>query len=110
MSRVRFILLVFFCIGCFNRPAKNTVERPIVFQSLLDPNFHKKRFDSLLSIICKDTSGIEFSGGLLANPIFRIICEHSAAYLPDVAELPLDGHFNTMQANVCIFSMQNLCA
>jgi hypothetical protein len=102
------LVLAAFCIGCSNHPEANTNDHHIVLQSLLDSNFRKKRFDSLMAIICKDTAGIEFSGGLLANASFRLIYEHSAAYLPDVAEFLLKGQFNTMQASVCVFSMQNL--
>jgi hypothetical protein len=112
MKKVLLLVLVLagFYIGCSNRPEVNANEHPIILQRLLDSNFHKKSFDSLLAIICKDTSGIEFSGGLLANASFRVIYEHSAAYLPDVAEFLVKGRFNTMQVSVCIYSMQNLSA
>jgi hypothetical protein len=102
------MLLAGFYIGCSNRSEENESDHPIALQNLLDSNFHKKSFDSLMAIICKDTSGIEFSGGLLLSSNFRLIYEHSAAYLPDVAGFLLKGQFNDKQASVCIFSMQNL--
>src|ERR1700674_4166190 len=110
MNKVLLSVLVLasFCIGCSNQPEANTNEPHIVLQSLLDSNFHKKNFDSLMAIICMDTSGIEFSESLLVNASFRVIYEHSPAYLPDVAELLLKGGFNMMKVSVCIYSMQNL--
>jgi hypothetical protein len=77
-------------------------------QRLLDENNHKKNYDSLMSLICKDTSGLDFSEEVLADSNFRYIYEHSDAYLEDAIKILAKDSFTNKQASICIFEMQNL--
>lgn len=98
----------FLLYSCYNKQEGLHNSNTIRLQSILDSNNHKRDFDSMMSIICKDTSALEFSKALLADSNFRIIYEHSSAYLADAIALLSKQRFNRKQAIVCIYAMQNL--
>jgi hypothetical protein len=101
-------ILLILSSSCSNNGENLRKSDTIAIQGLLDSNYHKKNFDSLLAVVCKDTSGLDYSEELLASPSFRVIYEHSTAYLEDAIQVLSKEKFNTMQASVCIFAMQNL--
>lgn len=110
--RIKFIL---FCISliaifdsCSNDHSSISEKSTIIPQRLLDSNYHKKNFDSLLSNICKGKSNLDITAELLANSNFRVIYEHSPAYLEDAIRKLSNGNFTTMEAEACIYGMQNL--
>src|SRR6267142_1257878 len=107
-TQLCFVSLVIFLFSCSNEPRKTHETAAFAPQSILDSNYHKKNFDSLFAIVCKDTSGLDFSEELLTSSSFRVVYEHSSAYLEDAIRLLSKGEFNTMQASSCIFAMQNL--
>ena len=112
---MKFIILMFFASftiyffsACSNRQKKNRQQDTYAPQSLLDSNYHKKKFDSLINSACKGIpSGLDYSEELLASPAFRCIFEHSSAYLEDEILL-LSDRFTNLQISICIYSMQNL--
>jgi hypothetical protein len=105
-----FAMMITVFVSCSNSHEKIRESSRLMPQSLLDSSYHRKNFDSLLADVCKDTSGLDFSEELLQSSSFRLIYEHSDAYIEDAIRVLSKGHFSTMQASVCIFAMQNLSA
>jgi hypothetical protein len=112
----RFVVLICFILlavllswsfSCYNNQEK--LQEPNGgHTSLLDSNNHKRDFDSMMSIICKDTSALEFSKELLADSNFIIIYEHSSSYLDDAIALLSKQRVNEKRAIVCVYAMQHL--
>ena len=64
-----FVAAVCF-FSCSDNRGKIRTTSAFVPQNLLDSNGHKKNFDSLLAIVCKDTFGLDFSEELISKPKF----------------------------------------
>ena len=94
---------------CSGNQQKNCEINIVSTVGLLDSNYQKKEFDSLLSVTCKRiSSGLDYSEELLVDSAFMCIYEHSSAYLQDAIWLLLNENFTQMEANICIYGMQNL--
>lgn len=103
-----YLFTVVSFLSCTNNYQKKNTTTKIPLQGILDSDYHRKNFDSLMTIVCRETTALDYSEELLADSSFGCIYEHSSAYLEDAINLLSKEHFTDTQASVCIFAMQNL--
>lgn len=105
-----FLLLVAFCYSCSTDHCDCADTRAKTFKSHLKiagPDYHKINFNKFIDVQKNRT--LEFHNEeILTDTAFVNVFEHSPVYFDDAMKFLQAGHFNAMQAHVCILAMQNL--
>ena len=107
---VYFLIFIFLIISsCSDRNSGDKSPEILVASDVLDSNYHKKNFDSLIITIDRETaSNLDRSEEFLGNGNFLSIYDHSAFYLEDAINFISNDSLTGRRPFICILAMQNL--
>jgi hypothetical protein len=104
-----WLLPAFFIAGIYSCKQSRPSKKHVMFPGKDNRNYQKKNFDSLVNQVEKGLpTELDIYDQYLDQPAFVEILEHNPVYFHDMVDMMTKKKFTPVQAEICIFAMQNL--